>query len=101
MNIIDMIVKDMVDQAFEDWATPKYLYRARTPLGRFIEVEGKGDEVKWPEKLVKKLWFWRLLGKIFKNSFWIYIDRKEINRYKDSNRKTNWQQCFWWPVSKL
>lgn len=82
----------MVDRAFEDWATPKYLYRARTPFGNFIEVEGKGDVVKFPDKLIKKLWLWRLLGR-----FWIYIERKEINKYKE----TKWQQCFWWPASKL
>lgn len=79
------------------YLTPKYLYRARLPAGRVIEAAGKGKVVKFPDELLKKLWIWRVLGYFFRNSFWIYIERKEINKYKE----TSWQQCFWWPASKL
>jgi hypothetical protein len=104
MKIIDMIVKDMVNRAIEDWVTPKYLYRAQKyfnyngkKVGKPIEVNGKGDAIEYPKELIKKLWFWRFLAHFSKDTFYVYIERKEINKYK----ATEWQQCFYWPVEKL
>jgi hypothetical protein len=99
ISILDAVAKDIVDEAFKDLLKPKYLYRARTPLGNFIEEKGVGDVVHYPEKLIKKLWLWRFLSSIFrvKEWFWIYIERKRINSFEE----TDWQACFYWPASKL